>query len=270
LNDHEYTFLKVKILKLTRINLDSYKTQQMRRRLDGLIARSQAQGIIPYCKLLEEDQGALGKLRDFLTINVSEFYRDSAQFGLLKSRIIPELLRRSPVLNIWSAGCSMGAEPYSIAMMLEQLSPRVKHKIVATDLDENILAKARAGGPYSSADVKNVDRKLLLERFTATPEGYWARDGLKRKVVFRTQNLLSDPFDQGFDLIVCRNVVIYFSDEAKTKLNRGFYRSLKNNGVLLIGGAETLLDAQELGFERMCTSYYQKSTRSMPQRAVAA
>jgi chemotaxis protein methyltransferase CheR len=65
-------------------------------------------------------------------------------------------------------------------------------------------------------------------------------------------------------------VVIYFSDEAKTKLNRGFYRSLKDNGVLFIGGTETLLDAQDLGFERMCTSYYQKNIRTMPQRAVAA
>lgn len=270
MNDHEYTYLKARILKLTRIDLDNYKTQQMRRRLDGLLARSSVPGVIPYCKLLEQDEGALGKLRDFLTINVSEFYRDAVQFDLLRSKIIPELLRQSANLNIWSAGCSMGAEPYSIAMMLERLSPRGKHRILATDLDENILAKARVGGPYSAADVKNVERKLLEKHFDASKEGYWAREDLKRRVEFRSHNLLNGPFEQGFDLIICRNVVIYFSDEAKDKLNRGFYRSLKDHGVLFIGGTETLLDAQGLGFERMCTSYYQKSARPVSQRAVAA
>ena len=162
----------------------------------------------------------------------------------------------------------MGAEPYSIAMLLARLAPQREHRILATDLDQVILDKAKAGGPYGLADVRNVSQNLLKMGFTKCPEGYRVSDSLKAKVEFRQHNLLNDHFDRDFDLIVCRNVVIYFSDEAKTKLNQRFYDSLKPQGVMFIGGTETLINAKGLGYKRLTTSFYQKEAPEVSKSAI--
>ncbi|MFQ6027964.1 MAG: CheR family methyltransferase [Dehalococcoidia bacterium] len=264
MEDQEYNHLKGQILKLTGIDLSDYKSQQMRRRLDGFLARFPGSGVVPYCQMLERDPAALQRLTDFLTINVSEFFRDAEQFQVFRTRILPELLRSSPSLRIWSAGCSIGAEPYSLAMILEECWPQGDYRILATDLDQQVLVKARAGGPYTEADVKNVSKDLLLKYFARSGADYQVVDRLKKKIVFRQHNMLKDPFERDFDLIVCRNVVIYFTDEAKAQLNQEFRNSLKDKGVLFIGGTETLLDAQDLGLQRLHASFYGKV--SAPRR----
>ncbi len=267
MNDQEYSYLKRTILKLTNIGLDNYKTQQMNRRLSGLAA-SQANSVAEYCRLLEFDKTALQKLRDFLTINVSQFFRDSQQFLVLKNNILPKLLSHNPALSVWSAGCSHGGEPYSLAIILEELSPAGHHRILATDLDENMLARARNGGPYTSADVANVERLHKLKYFVKSEDEYRVTDELRRKVEFRPQDLLRDTFELGFDLIVCRNVVIYFSDEAKSLLYRRFCHSLKEEGVLFMGATETLLNPAQLDFQRLYSCFYSKgaSERRSPTR----
>jgi chemotaxis protein methyltransferase CheR len=265
-NDQEYTHLKERLLKLTGIDLDQYKSQQMRRRLEGFISRAPETDVALFCKLLERDPVVLKKLKDFLTINVSEFFRDTAQFEALKTRILPDLLKRSPSLNIWSAGCSMGAEAYSLAILLDQISPHGAHRILGSDLDEKILVRARAGGPYSTGDVKNVPKAFLLKYFTTFEEGYRISDAIRRRVEFRQHNLLKDIFPMGFDLVVCRNVVIYFTEEAKERLYRGFWSALKPEGTFFIGGTETLLDAGKLRFNRICTSFYSKVATAVPDQ----
>ncbi len=258
MTDQEFTYLKSKLLALTRIDLDSYKTQQMRRRLDAFVA-SQGVAVAQYCKDLEQDKAALLHLRDFLTINVSEFFRDTDQFNHLKASVLPPLLSRTPRLNIWSAGCSHGAEPYSAAILLEELSPGIAHRILATDLDEKILARAKQGGPYPATDVRSLDRSVLLKYFIKSEDGYRVVDKIRRKVEFRQQDLLRDPFESGFDLIMCRNVVIYFTDKAKEALMVRFRQSLKDGGVLFIGASETLLTIPDLGLERIGPSFYSRS-----------
>ena len=257
MNDQEFEYLKKKILALTDIDLNYYKAQQMRRRLDGLVT-NESGSVAEYCKRIERDEGALKKLSNFLTINVSEFFRDANQFQQLRTAILPELLGNSERLNIWSAGCSIGAEPYSVTMMLENLTPGKKHRIVATDIDQAVLAKAKNGGPYSSSDIANVDKALLLKYFTRSDDGYQVIDSIKRRVDFKRHNLLKDSFEHGFDLIMCRNVVIYFSDEAKRTLYTGFYNSLKEGGIMFIGATETLLDASGLGLVRIHNCFYRK------------
>ena len=164
MDDQEYDLISQQILKLTGIDLAHYKVQQMRRRLTGL-SSANAPSVAEYCQLIKKDPDALSKLRDFLTINVSEFFRDAEQFEILRTEVFPELLKNRPRLNVWSAGCSHGGEPYSVAMMLEELAPGQNHRVLATDLDDAVIAKARNGGPYTSADVNNVDGKLLLKYF---------------------------------------------------------------------------------------------------------
>lgn len=258
MQDDEYKYLKGKIFSLLNIDLSGYKDHQMRRRLDGFMARSQESNVASYCKTLEVNRNLLTKLRDFLTINVSEFFRDSEQYEILRTRVLPELLKRSPRLNIWSAGCSNGSEPYSLAIILSELSPRQKHRILATDLDVGILAQARAGGPYTQADVRQTEGSLLSKYFTTAQDGYWVCNSVKQYVEFKNHNLLRDPFESGFDLVICRNVVIYFSDEAKNGLYRGFHRALKEDGVLFIGGTETMLGSNDIGFERLHNSFHCK------------
>ncbi len=270
MDDREYLYLTNQILRLIGLSLDNYKTQQMRRRLDGFIERSRASGVIPFCEMLEQDQGLLQKLRNFLTINVSEFFRDAEQFKFLRLTVLPELLRHKPELRIWSAGCSMGAEPYSIAMMLEDLSPGKRHRILAADLDWGSLVRARAGGPYPASEVRHVEKGLLLKYFTPANEEYRVVDRIMGRVEFKQHNLLEGTFQREFDLIVCRNVTIYFSEEAKAKLYRSFSASLKDNGVLFIGATETLLEAQQLGFQRLGPSFFRKGRVSAPLRGDGA
>ena len=259
MKDLEYTYLKSKILSLTKIDLDNYKSGQMRRRLEGFIDRTKGLDVSVYCKNLNRDPKLLRDLQDFLTINVSEFFRDTDPFAVLQTRVLPGLLKLSPSLNIWCAGCSIGAEPYSIAMMLRKLSPGRQHRILATDLDEKALAKAAAGGPYSASEVKGVPQEFAGKHFAADGEGYRVVESIKRRVEFRRHDMLSGPPEIGFDLILCRNVMIYFTDKAKDGLHLGFARALKDRGVLFLGGTEALLEFQALGLKRIHTSFYEKT-----------
>ena len=234
----------------------------MIRRLDGYLSRNGFNGVVSFCAAIEKDKDALGDLMDFLTINVSEFFRDSEQFSVLKSTVIPDLLRKSKSLNIWSAGCSIGAEPYSVAMMLAELSPFGKHRILATDLDEASLARARFGGPYAESHLEQVANAVKLKNFVKTDDGYVVTPRFKTMTEFKKHNLLVDPFEGGFDLIMCRNVTIYFTDETKETLNRGFANSLNDQGVLFIGSTESLLDAQSMGLKRMFASFFTKIERN--------
>ncbi len=269
MDDQEYLYLKRKLLKLTNIDLDSYKSQQMRRRLNVFFAHTGAKNVVDYGHMLEQNQGVLEKLRSFLTINVSEFFRDSSPFEQLQTLILPQLLRNTPRLNIWSAGCSHGEEPYSVAVILESVSPYHNHRILATDIDEGALKQAKAGGPYSPVEVKNAPPILLRRYFTSSNGGYMVVDKIRQRVEFRQQNLLCDEFEQGFDLIICRNVTIYFTEETKRELNKKFYHSLKDGGVLFIGGTEVMLDVVSVGFKRMGASFYQKPAPSTSRETKA-
>lgn len=258
MDDHEYGYLKRKVLSLTGIDLDSYKSHQMHRRLDSLVF-SNSCSVIQYCERLQAELETRRKLLDFLTINVSEFFRDTEQFDLLKNTILPGLLTRNHRLNIWSAGCSHGGEPYSVAILLDGISPGIRHRILATDIDDGVLARARNGGPYSSHDVRNVDKLRLQKYFSESPNGYWIKDTIKDRVEFRQLNLLSDHLESGFNLILCRNVIIYFTEKAKARLIEGFYKSLKDNGVLFLGASETLVIVPDRPLEQLGTCFYKKS-----------
>jgi len=258
MTDQEYLYLKKKILNMTGIDLNYYKSQQMRRRLDAFIESSAARDIASYCQVLERDETHLKKLCDFLTINVTEFFRDDWAFTDLQKNIIPTLIKNTSHLNIWSAGCSNGSEVYSLAVLLNECEKKITYKILGTDMDELSLERARSGGPYREDFVKNMP-KYYLSRFLTCKDGeHWVKDELKQNTTFRRHNLLSDPFEKGFDLIVCRNVTIYFTEEAKEKLNQRFYESLKSNGVLFIGATEFIMNPNKAGFNKIGTSFYQK------------
>jgi len=263
----EYIYVKRKIIKLLEIDLDCYKTKQMQRRLRSYLLRTGYPHWPAYFRAIQDDVVQLGKLRDYLTINVTRFLRDPEKFELLRETILPELLRGRPKLNVWSAGCSRGQEPYSLAMLLaEATSPYRQHQILATDIDHSALGWAQAGGPYQAEELSDVPPGWLETYFNLRDDGYWFTHRLQRKIAFRQHNLLSDPVimpekehGDGFDLIVCRNVVIYFTKEIKEQLYQRFYNALVPGGMLFLGGTEIISKATEFGFEVVNMSFYRRN-----------
>ena len=261
MNEQEYSYAKRQILSLTGIDLEYYKPHQMRRRLESYFSRSDAPNVERFFTSIRHDSDATEALRAFMTINVSEFFRDEKQFEALTKRVLPDLVRGKSRFRVWSAGCSFGAEPYSVAMALENVRPGIEYRVVATDVDRKSLERGRAGGPYTQAELANVGRMHLLKHFTREDGAYRVRPALRRRVVFRLHDLLREEPEKGFDLILCRNVVIYFSEEAKEKLNTDFARALRKDGVLFIGATETILNPRAVGLDRMWAGFYRKAAR---------
>lgn len=254
-----YSLVKSSVKSLLNIDLNYYKDEQMKRRLDSWLVRCGAPNWPDYFKRMRTDQDELSKFRDFLTINVSAFFRDPERWQDLRERVLPELFKVSPRgIRVWSAGCSIGPEPYTLAIMLDEMAPGKAHHLLATDLDRGALAKARAGGPFTAEDIQNVSAGQKARYFKAGGPPFFVNPSLSTKIQFREQNLLADTFDSNFDLLVCRNVVIYFTEAAKATLYRKFAEALRPGGILFVGGTEIVPRPQELGLQGVGLSFYQR------------
>lgn len=252
-----YEGFKAQVLILTGINLSAYKENQMKRRIDALIKKNQCNHYEEYVHLLKSDRKVLEDFVAYLTINVTEFFRNPSQWEVLEKQIFPLLLEKKRSIKIWSAACSTGDEPYSIAMTLSQLLPLNQIQIVATDIDKEVLAKAQEGF-YLERNLVNLP-KSFKDRYMAPVEGgYKVKDELKRCITFKQHNLLKDVYPSNIDLIVCRNVLIYFTEDAKRDIYMNFNRSLVDQGILFVGSTEQIIMCQEFGFEPNKIFFYQK------------
>jgi chemotaxis protein methyltransferase CheR len=257
---HEYIFIKRKVLNLTGVDLNCYKTPQVQRRLKTYLVRSGQPTWPTFFHAIENDPAALSKFKDYLTINVSSFFRDADKFEYLQRSILPELLHGRPQLNVWSAGCSHGHEPYSLAIALAEATGLYRrHQVLATDIDRSALERAQAGGPYSADEVARMPRHLLDRYFRSCGDSYRVTESLRRIVTFRHHNLLADPFEGGYDLIVCRNVVIYFTAQVKDRLYVRFHDALRPGGMLFLGGTEVVSRASSIGLESAGISFYRRN-----------
>lgn len=258
MDDADWVNFKRKLKAKTEIDLDLYKEPQMKRRIGNLVNRGKFDGYTAYFDHVVQDKDDFAAFIEYLTINVSEFFRTPEKFGKLETDVIPDLLKRSPRLKIWSAGCSIGAEPYSLAIILKELTPGVKHQILATDLDVEILVKARQG-VYTENELKSMTPERRSRYFDRVEGGKFAvKDEIKRCIEFKRHNLLKDSFETGFDLILCRNVVIYFTEEAKDQLYANFFRALKPGGILFVGATEAILNFRALGYTSFQPFFYQR------------
>lgn len=188
---------------------------------------------------------------------MTQFFRDTNQWKNLRELVLPDLIRHSAALKLWSAGCSSGQEPYSLAIMMSEYFPRTRFSILATDIDVNVLRQAQTG-LYKQPDFVSTPPELQAKYFTAAGDNYQVSDAIKRDVTFRKQNLLTDRFDTQFDLIACRNVVIYFTEEAKEMLYTKFAASLKSGGILFTGSTEHLFGLGHLGLKPVSSFFYRK------------
>lgn len=255
----DYEGFKAAVFKLTSIDLNAYKEQQMKRRIDTLISRNKISGYEDFVKALKADKELFEEFVSYLTINVSEFYRNPEQWELMDKQFIPMLIEKfGKNLKIWSAACSTGDEPYSLVMALSRHLPLNQIKIIATDIDKQILAQAKVG-IYNEKSIASVPKDLRDKYFTKIGNSYQISNEIKSRVDFRQHNLIKDPYPDKCDFIICRNVLIYFTEEAKDDVFRKFCKSLKTGGFLFIGSTEQIMNHREMGYERRNSFYYEKA-----------
>lgn len=254
----DYEVFKKQIFTLTRIDLNAYKEKQMRRRIDSLINKHGIKSYNDYVAAIKADKNLFEEFVNYLTINVSEFYRNPEQWNILENEILPALMTKTKTLKIWSAACSTGDEPYSLVMMLSRHMPLSNIKIIATDIDKQVLAKAKEG-VYNVKSLKTLPEDLKKKYITQVNEyTYKVADEIKRCVDFKQHNLLLDLYPSDCDLIVCRNVLIYFTEEAKLEIYKKFNASLKKDGVLFVGSTEQIIQANTLGYATAKSFFYRK------------
>ena len=254
----DYEEFKKSIFALTKIDLSAYKEKQMRRRIDSLITRNSFNSYSEYALGLKKKGELFDEFVNYITINVSEFYRNPDQWKLMDTQFIPELIKKFGTnLKIWSAACSTGDEPYSLVMAFSKHLPLNKIKIFATDLDKTVIGKAKVG-LYSAKSIASVPKDLKDKYFTKVGPSFQINDEIKSRVEFKEHNLLKDRYPTPCDLIVCRNVLIYFTEEAKDEVFRKFAAALKKNGILFIGSTEQIMNYKEMGYERRNSFFYEK------------
>lgn len=255
---YDYEWFKKAVLDLTKIDLNAYKEKQMKRRIDTLIAKHGIKGYDQYVTALKTDKERFDEFVNYLTINVSEFYRNTDQWNLLDKVYIPELINKfGKNLKIWSAACSTGDEPYSLVMAFSRHLPLNQIKIYATDLDKQVIAKAKVG-LYNAKSVAGVPSDLKAKYFEKVGPSFKIANEIKARVDFKEHNLLKDSYPTGCHLIVCRNVLIYFTEEAKDEVFRKFNKSLAMGGVLFIGSTEQIINFKEIGYKRRESFFYER------------
>lgn len=253
----DYEGFKKEIYRMTEINLTFYKEKQMKRRIDSLISKNNYKSYEDYVKALKTDHELYNEFINYLTINVSEFYRNPEQWQVFEKDIFPAILSKTSNPKIWSAACSTGDEPYTLAMIISKFMPLNRIKILATDIDKQALEKAKAG-LYNPKSLENLPKEYLDKHFTQMDRFYKIKDDIKNCVQFSQHNLLRDEYTTDCDLIVCRNVLIYFTEEAKDLVYKKFNKALKTGGSLFVGSTEQIIMCSRYNFKSIRTFFYVK------------
>lgn len=253
---NNYEKLKRDIQRILGIDLNAYKEQQMRRRINQWLERYSLQSYDQLIKKIETEFDHREKFTEYLTINTSNFFRDVSVFKAIEETVLPAISKQNRP-RIWSAGASIGAEIYSITMLMNELkfTPSL---LLATDLDLPIIQKAKEG-VYLPNQIAGMDQKYLNKYFSQTSVNQWTIDeSIKKQVTFKQHDLLKDAYERNFDLILCRNVFIYFTNDTQRRLIANFIESLKPSGYFIVGSAEQIMDPASYGLQRVSYCIYQK------------
>lgn len=253
----EYAALAQLLRDRLGLDLGAYRSDSMERRVQAALHRMGVSRLEDFLARARQDPSLLKDLVGRLTIHVSEFFRNPELFAVLERQILPELRGRFGALRVWSAGCSNGAEAYSVAMLLAEADPKGGWSVLGTDVDPTVLEQAEEGR-YRDADVRHVDPRRRARFFVREGEFWRVRPELRQRVRFRRHDLLADPFGGPWHLVLCRNVVIYFTEDAKRTLYRRFVAALETGGYLFVGAAEQVLGAREMGLESASPFFYRK------------
>jgi len=245
----EFAFIAQFLKERSGLIITQDKMYLLETRLAAILRDNNLSGLGPLVDVLRQPGPARIKdqVVDAMTTNETSFFRDNNPFDALRKSVIPGLIERraaSRSLRIWSAACSTGQEPYSLAMMLKDSFPILggwKVEIVATDLSPSVLERAREG-IYSTFEVqRGLPIQLLVRHFDQQEPNWQIKRELRQMVNFRALNLLEDFSALGqFDVVLCRNVLIYFDQPTKTRILGAIARRIAADGALLLGGAESV------------------------------
>lgn len=256
MDERDFEKFKQKVRGDTGFDLNQYSQEYVKRRIGSRMAMI---GLKPdewggYIKAIDKNPEEYPKLFDFFSVNVTEFFRDPSLWRKLRKDTLPNILKdkaalKSTCFRVWSAGCSTGEEPYSLAMTLKDMIPsNMILSITATDIDADALTKAQAG-LYSKESLKNIgliDQTWLSKYFTKEVdekkkiERFRISNDVKRMVLFKKHSFLADQPLTQMDMIICRNAMIYISHDVKDKLLEIFHRSLCHGGYLIVGKSEII------------------------------
>jgi chemotaxis protein methyltransferase CheR len=248
----DFEELKKGVKSLLGFNTDQYKDTYLGRRFNSRLRSLHIDTYHNYWKLLQNDPKEQEKLLNDLTINVTEFFRDRTVYRFLHDDVFPKMIDQKKQIRVWSAGSSDGKEAYSIAMLfIELLGEQKAHsnvRIIATDIDHACLDRARNGNYFSRKGITQTDMSKQLSFlkkpdlfFDISEENYQVKPAVKKMVSFQYHDLISGLKKRNFDIIFCRNVVIYFSRALQEILYMDFYNALNPNGFFVMGKTETLV-----------------------------
>lgn len=240
----DFNLLKRHVEQLLKIQCSNYKEDYIKRRFLSRMRSTNSATYADYLRYLKSTPAENEPLRNALTINVTEFFRDKDVWDEVKNVILPALFQQKKRISIWCAGSSTGEEPYTLAILLYEAL--AGHKdwsgiITATDIDEVVLAKAKAG-VFEEKAIQKLSTTQVQRHFTKRPDGlYEVKPHLKELLRFRPHDLMSGiPAARYVDLLSCRNVTIYFTEKQKDDLAHQFHSALVTDGYYIMGKTEYL------------------------------
>lgn len=254
-------------------DFSGYRTSMLNRRIQKRIFATNSADISEYEEYLKQNNSELDELIDVLTINVSRFFRDTFAFEYFSDHLLPNLISGKDFSNdhslrVWSAGCAAGEEPYSIAILIKEIVEKEKLKlcttIIATDIDKKTLENAKKA-VYSYEKIRNLKYRLLEKYFVTQRNVFKLKSEIKEMVSFSEFDMLSkksfvppESIYGGFDIVLCRNLLIYFESDFQEKIFNKLQRSLNRNGILFLGEAEMPVGKFKTKFKReskLCKIY---------------
>jgi chemotaxis protein methyltransferase CheR len=239
--------LRKRIFKERGLDLSQYREKCLKRRIDVRLRATGAHTYLDYMVILKKDPLEYNRLFDALTINVTNFFRDRGTYRVIEDEVIPELISSKKkegkkIIRVWSAACASGEEPYSMAILFHKiLRERIGDYLIsiyATDIDEKVMEKAKSG-VYEAGTFSEVDEKILRRYFKCNLK-FSLKEEIKKMVRFKRHDLISDRPLAHLDIILCRNVLIYFSRDLQVRLFDKFYEGLNRGGYLVLGKTESL------------------------------
>ena len=270
LSDAQFAELSKFAFSEAGLIISESKRQMIQSRLIRHMREINCENLNTYIGAVKSDRSGKtsNDLISVLTTNVSSFFREKHHFDILEEKLLPRILkkaRQGEKVRIWSAGCSSGQEPYSLAMLLLSKVPDIESlnmKILATDIDQRILDKARRA-VYSNDEIGSVPaglRKRYVEKSPSDTDQYLVSNTVKNLVTLRPLNLLREwPMKRRFDAIFCRNVLIYFDGQTQNSLWPRFNAALDPQGYLFLGHSERIQNAEKIGFTPTGVTTYQKT-----------
>lgn len=247
LSDAEFTVIAELLRDRRQFDLGQYKDRCIRRRVAKHLRLCKADNFAAYLERLELDPNELDTLLATISIHVSQFFRNPDTFRILEQKILPDLCRRARAagrteLKLWSAGCASGEEPYSLALLVDDLAATdLDISILATDISEPVLATARSGH-FDAARMQEVPPEVIEKYFRVEDGRYQLIDRVRDKVEFLHHNIMTAGEYPAADLILCRNVMIYFTRQEQERILFRFAAAQPGYGVLVLGRSETMID----------------------------